>query len=707
MKTHRKAAAVCIIAAIFVMLFCSYAFAQSQDYVHWLEEQSMLYRAGKLSEEYSGKGGQWQNPYAMPQPHKLCETASVWFTAYPASTITAKGQTIVEYLGSPKLWQTFQEIGIQALHTGPMSLGGGIVRGEKEYSPSIDGWFDRISLDVDPMFGTNEQYRAMSDTAAEHGALIAGDIIPGHTGKGADFRLAEMGYKDYPGIYHMVEINKEDWHLLPDVPKGEDTVNLPLDLIHKLKDKGYITGQLVRVIFYEPKIKETNWSATPIIKGTDGIERRWVYLHYFKTGQPTLNWLDPSYAAPRLLAGDTLQTLNVLGAKIIRLDANGFLGIEKKPGEVKCWSEGHPLSIVGCNLISMMARKFGGYTFQELNLTLENIKEFSELGADLSYDFISRPAYIHAVITQDGEFLRMMLRLMHQHEIKPVSLIHALQNHDEITYELVHLDTHPDRLFHYHGKDMTGRDLRAKIIKEAKDVVLGSHAPYNLDSGNGLCTTLLGVCAAAFQVKDPYNMTPEEKETVTQAHLLMAMFNAMQPGVFAISGWDLMGALPLDKELVKDLLADGDNRWVNRGAYDLLMSNDEAFESSAGLPRAYTLYEPLHLQLKDENSFVYRLKQMLDIRQQYKIHLAEQIAIPDVKNTGVVFMVHELPDDLGVQVTALNFTRQSVKETLKMAELKNKTAVNLLAGNELGKTSPEGEFTFDLNAVDGSIVLFK
>ena len=50
--------------------------------------------------------------------------------------------------------------------------------------------------------------------------MVIDDIVPGHTGKGADFRLAEMNVGDYPGIYHMVEIPQQDWGLLPDVPTG-------------------------------------------------------------------------------------------------------------------------------------------------------------------------------------------------------------------------------------------------------------------------------------------------------------------------------------------------------------------------------------------------------------------------------------------------------------------------------------------------------
>ena len=61
-----------------------------------------------------------------------------------------------------------------------------------------------------------------------------------------------------------------------------------------LQDTGYIIGQMQRVIFYEPGVKETNWSATRPVHDTTGKLRRWVYLHYFKSGQPSINWLDPT-----------------------------------------------------------------------------------------------------------------------------------------------------------------------------------------------------------------------------------------------------------------------------------------------------------------------------------------------------------------------------------------------------------------------------
>ena len=82
--------------------------------------------------------------------------------------------------------------------------------------------------------------------------------------------------------------------LLPDVPPGKDSVNLDASHERALAEAGYIIGELQRVIFYEPGVKETNWSATAPVSDEQGVLHRWVYLHYFKEGQPSINWLDPT-----------------------------------------------------------------------------------------------------------------------------------------------------------------------------------------------------------------------------------------------------------------------------------------------------------------------------------------------------------------------------------------------------------------------------
>ena len=299
------------------------------DYVGWLVEHSMLHNAKKLAVRYGGQGRMWQQPYAEARPRAASALASVWFTAYPAAIVTRSGESVLQTLGDPHLWAALSAIGVLGVHTGPMKRSGG-VRG-RDYTPTIDGNFDRISFEIDPAFGTEDDFVAMSRAAAAHNAVVIDDIVPAHTGKGADYRLAELAYGEYPGIYHMVAIPEADWDLLPAIPPGREAVNLPPATVDQLKDKGYIVGQLRRVIFFEPGVKETDWSATDVIVGVDGVARRWVYLHYFKEGQPSLNWLDPSFAAPQMIIGDALHSLDVLGARMLRLDANGFLGVERRP----------------------------------------------------------------------------------------------------------------------------------------------------------------------------------------------------------------------------------------------------------------------------------------------------------------------------------------------------------------------------------------
>ena len=68
----------------------------------------------------------------------------------------------------------------------------------------------------------------------------------------------------------MVEIAEKDWHLLPKVAEGRDSVNLDSEAEDQLAKAGYIIGRLQRVIFYEPGVKETNWSATAPVAGRTG-----------------------------------------------------------------------------------------------------------------------------------------------------------------------------------------------------------------------------------------------------------------------------------------------------------------------------------------------------------------------------------------------------------------------------------------------------
>ena len=680
------------------------------SYVEWLVRRSMLKDADVLARQLSGQPTMWRNPYARPDARRAIATSDVWFTAYPISLITRPGESFLAALGDEELWSAFERVGISAIHTGPVKRAGGIA-GWLE-TPSVDGHFDRISTAIDPAFGTEDEFRALCDVAETHGGSVIDDIVPGHTGKGADFRLAEMGFKDYPGIYHMVEILPEDWRMLPAVPDGVDSVNLDPATEHALAEHGYIIGALQRVIFHTPGVKETNWSATAPVIGPDGVTRRWVYLHYFKQGQPSINWLDPTFAGMRLVIGDALHSLGELGTSALRLDANGFLGVEKSAEGLPAWSEGHPLSHAANHIIAGMVRKVGGFTFQELNLTIEDIRDTGAVGADLSYDFIGRPGYHHALATGQTEFLRLALTTSLELGVAPVQLVHGLQNHDELTYELVHWATrHGEEQYRFRGREIPGSQLAEEVRADLTESLTGAADYSRVFTQNGIACTTTSVIAATRGIPRLDEITEADVPAIRDAHLLLCAYNAWQPGVFALSGWDLVGMLTVPAGEVADLIAAGDTRWIERGAHDLLDVDPDATRSAAGMPRGRALYGPLPAQLDDPASFASRLSGILDLRRAHGISTATQVDIPEVAHPGMLVLVHRLDNgdadaDAPMQVTVLNFCAEPIEGTVRSEQLQPQSeVVDASTGEPVGRVDDLQSFSVALPAYGAMFLL--
>ena len=682
-------------------------------YIRWLEKKSMLFEAREQARLISGQGVQWRHAYGDPQPREAVKLASVWLLDYPGSVITRPGKSVIATWGDPQLWDALEQLGIELLHTGPIKASGGIR--ERRHTPTIDGWFDPISIEIDPDIGTDEEYQQLVRTAARHGGSIAGDLIPLHTGIGADFRLAQRSYKDYPGMYTMVEIRKEDWELLPDIDGPWDASVVSKEAAEKLHRKGYLPG-LINSNDATPKARElSGWSATGEVEGVDGKIRRWVFLHYFKKEQPALNWLDPSFAAQRAISGDIVKTVHSLGGRVMRLDAVPFLGIEPQREETLSQHFKHPLSVQGTNSLAFLIRKMGGFSFQELNIPLQELKTYTEHGPDLSYDFFTRAQCLHALLTQDATLLRQAFQFLLDADVQPVSLVHDLQNHDEITYQLVELDARGDEIFEINGQQVVGRQLRERMLREMRSRAAGDRAPHNKlyrPEKDGLATTFAGFVAAAFDIHDPYNASRREREQIQKGHLLLAASNAMQPGVFSLSSWDLVGALPIEAQSVADRIEDGDYRWINRGGVDVMGSNPKAQQSKFGLRRAATLYGPLGEQLRDSNSFVTHLRRMLKARKQYRVAEGKLLAVPKVDHLPVCILVMQVPGPHVAMITAMNFSNEEIHERLDISDIDGVpqkklkgTLLDIITGEQIGELSPAGRMTIDLPALTARTIL--
>jgi hypothetical protein len=194
---------------------------------------------------------------------------------------------------------------------------------------------------------------------------------------------------------------------------------------------------------------------------------------------------------------------------------------------------------------------------------------------------------------------------------------------------------------------------------------------------------------------------------------LLAFANAMQPGAFSLSSWDLVGALPVPGEAVKEQLRDDDYRWINRGGVDLMGANPSAAGSASGLPKAQALYGPLPGQLRDPDSFASGLKRLLAARKKYAVAEGELLSVPEAKSTGACLLVMRLPGEGRLAVTALNFGREAADEELDLAsvpglsadELRGAGVTQAIGDGDGGAVSPEGRLVVRMPALAGTMLV--
>jgi trehalose synthase len=679
---------------------------QIEDTIEFYESHSMLRQAEQFAERVAGDVDQWHGSYMEPQPDALTSQASVWLTIYPRSVIAAPGETVIGTIAAPEFWNTLEDVGFQLMHALSTEQAGQI--DGLELSPSIDGGFDRISLAMAPELGTEEDVRDLVLAAEARGALVAGDVIPLHTGIGPDFQLALMNHEEFPGIYNVIEIAEEDWTLLPSVDDRFGTEVIRKDAAQPLVDRGYIPG-ITDVLLEDPdSVNWSGWAATGPVVGADGETRRWIYAHLFKAGQPMLNWMDPTYAGRALQTGTMVRHVHDLGMRVNRLDAVPFLGLEPLANSPDANTYMTELAIMGTNDLAFTSRKLGGFTWVELNVPIDAYLDFQENGADVAYDFFTRAETLHPLITSDARLLRAAHRALLKAGADHSSLIHAMQNHDEITYQLISLGA-LDEVDLGGGETIGGQELKEQVLEEMRSSVAGEAAPYNRlyrPEENGIATTFAGFIAPAIGIGDPYQASEDEVARIRQAHLLVATANAMQPGMFAISEWDLVGALPIAVESVPERTAAGDYRWINRGAVDLLGENPDATASAVGLPEAQTLYGPVPEQLRDPDSFSSQIRAMVAARQEHDIANAELVAVPDVGDDAVCVFVMKLPD-ARVAVTALNYGREETMVTVDLSaaapdsgNIGGGAPRDIIADEEVGSLSGM-ELTVPIDALTG------
>ena len=99
---------------------------------------------------------------------------------------------------------------------------------------------------------------------------------------------------------------------------------------------------------------------------------------------------------------------------------------------------------------------------------------------------------------------------------------------------------------------------------------------------------------------------------------------------------------------------------------------------------------------------------MLRVRAEYRIYESEQVDVPTVKARGLLVMVHRLAAGKGTQVTALNFGRTAVQETVAIKTRPPAGSVtDLLDDKALGTLERRQAAALALGPHEGQVLLLK
>ena len=242
------------LAALFAVACTDAPSGPEETHVQWLEEQSMRLEAQHLTDISAGNPPLDGTDPIPPRPVAAVSHAPVWLSVHPAAimplpasvtrptSMVTRTPTALTTLADSLLWGGLEDIGFRAMHAASTHMAGDI-RGTA-VEPAPPEITAGISIGVAPFLGGEEAYTALVETATRHHGVLVGDILSWRTGRGADFRLAELGFQDYPDLYRMVAVQESDWKLLPEVPKGAESAPLTQEQAQVLKEKGYPLGDV-------------------------------------------------------------------------------------------------------------------------------------------------------------------------------------------------------------------------------------------------------------------------------------------------------------------------------------------------------------------------------------------------------------------------------------------------------------------------------
>lgn len=435
-----------------------------------LQATTALEEAERLFSLFSQEISKSPPPKSSSDGHQWLDSTSVWLSIDATSLAQQSG------LEEEGFWSACKEIGFDGIYFQRLK--------------------EQDGFHLDPNIQIS--WPSIQQETRKRSITLIGSGVQSTLGWGPDFSLALQNVDPYPSLFHMVEIAPTDWALLPEVPPGAKSANIPWMELQALHKKGYVPEA------FHPYTKQSAWNASPLCPSPDGKLRRWIYL---KQGEdlPVLSWLQPTFAAARLSAGAVLQSLFELGQKGVTIEGK--------------------LPLFAKNTLALWIRKMGGFSVEKSDAGWH---AWENLSTDFLIDSCSPAPLLHALLTEDAEALRLLYLLFLQNEIPLSRLVHQLAPFDRFVSDWSQWLSHPKQKILYSQEQLTAEALIQRLLKQDL-YCLGktSSSPFPF-------STWAGYCSAG-------------GEKWEASHLLLSFFYLMQPGIFSLSASDLLGLTKQEK----------------------------------------------------------------------------------------------------------------------------------------------------------------
>ena len=663
-------------------------------YIQQLERKSMLNRAMEAARVISGSELAWRAPAGYEGPDALLSLADNWVSIHPLTFLSSVRRTAFEQLSGTTLWPIFREIGVKGLYVAPLFGSGELWTGSRGADDSLGD--DIVQFSFSPAAGQESHYRRLMHGVIDNQALMGSDLTPAATGIGPDFFLATRNYREYPGIYCMVEVPRQFWSLLPATPSAWEGVPLSERQVAALNAEKLLPTAMLHELSFPGN--RSGWAATAETAGIDAVARRWVYRYFKDPGHPILNWEDPTRSASRILSASAIQQVGIWGQAFIGLRFDAFQGLEVAPLPAESGQQppapgtaaaGAPAgfsiepALPAAQSLSREIRRYGGWSWLRSDtLPLPALWEFLRAGTDFIEDAAFSPAAEHALLTGDASLLRFMADEVLRLRIDTRRLVHAMPAEEGVNYTLPHLRhlaAGPEGGEAASLADRTMADLRSILAKQPLPPLRDD---FLYTTGTGLAAMALGlpldVPESAGEpggkslpaAREELDRALMEKGTIlADGHALLIFFRAMQPGVLLLTGQDVVGALPLSWSSVADNSAGWNVRNAARGGYALTSSGAGLIVNPRGLAKAPALHPPADRQVLQDGSFLRRIGSFLRMRSQLGIAKGTIVGRLPTAGRGSIALLSRMNGQGRYLLSICNFSRTPVTERLLLDNL--------------------------------------